>query len=31
MAKLVMKDTKPKNYVILLALLAVFVYLIFFR
>ncbi len=31
MAKLVVKDSKPKNYIILLVLLAVFVYLIFFR
>ncbi len=31
MAKLVMKDSKPKNYIVLLVLLAVMVYLIFFR
>jgi hypothetical protein len=31
MAKLVMKDTKPTNYLILLALFAVLFYLIFLR
>jgi len=31
MAKLVVKDSKPKNYIILLVLIAVIVYLIFFR
>jgi hypothetical protein len=31
MAKLVMKDSKPKNYLILLALFAVLFYLIFLR
>jgi len=30
MAKLVMKDKKPSNYIILLVLLGVFVYLLFF-
>jgi hypothetical protein len=31
MAKLVVKDSKPRNYIILLVLIAAFVYLIFFR
>jgi hypothetical protein len=31
MAKLVVKDSKIQNYVILLVLVAVFVYVIFFR
>ncbi len=31
MAKLVMKDSKPKNYIILLVLLAVMGYLLFFQ
>jgi hypothetical protein len=31
MAKLVMKDTKPTNYILLLALFAVLFYLIFLR
>lgn len=31
MAKLVMKDSKPKNYVVLIVLFAVLAYLIFFR
>ena len=31
MAKLVMKDAKKQNYVVLAALIAVMVYLIFFR
>jgi hypothetical protein len=31
MAKLVMKESKKQNYVILVVLIAVFVYLIFLR
>jgi hypothetical protein len=31
MAKLVMKDTKPTNYILLLVLFAVLFYLIFLR
>lgn len=31
MAKLVMQDKKPTNYIVLLVLVGVFVYLLFFR